>query len=226
MGSAAYFWARASGALLVCLRHYVVQDPHGWEVLLYVDDFMFTAVGRKAIEHSAFMVFMLCVLGMPFRWDKFRGGVETKFVGYWVDFGMYRLGISERRAEWLAGWPQARLSSGKVDLQDLAAVLGRMCFALGPLEFVRPFLAPLYAWSASVGRIGMVTIPWSVLFLFRVIRDRVKGDGGTVTVRPQGVSLGLAFRADAKAEGQTVAVGGWECLGGCPPGQARWFAVR
>ncbi len=29
--------------------------------------------------------------------------------------------------------------------------------------------------------------------------------------------IGLAFRADAKAEGQIVRVGGWECLGNTRP---------
>ena len=44
-------------------------------------------------------------------------------------------------------------------------------------------------------------------------------------VLPKAVGLGEAFRGDAKAEGSTVRVGGWECLGDCPPGRARWFSV-
>ena len=43
---------------------------------------------------------------------------------------------------------------------------------------------------------------------------------------PRGAYLGPAFMAEAKAEGQHVCVGGWECLGGCPPGQARWFSLE
>ena len=38
--------------------------------------------------------------------------------------------------------------------------------------------------------------------------------------------LGLAFRADAKAEGQLVRIGGWECVGARRPADARWFAVE
>ncbi len=38
--------------------------------------------------------------------------------------------------------------------------------------------------------------------------------------------MGQAFRADAKAEGDLVVVGGWESLGGRAPRQARWFALQ
>ena len=44
-------------------------------------------------------------------------------------------------------------------------------------------------------------------------------------VRPITKDVGLAFRADAKAEGQLVRLGGWECVEGTPPSRARWFSV-
>ena len=34
------------------------------------------------------------------------------------------------------------------------------------------------------------------------------------------------FRLDAKAAGETVAIGGWRCRVGRPTRQAKWFAVR
>lgn len=145
----------------------------GGEVCLNVDDLMFTAGGRKAVDHSAFMVLMSCVLRVPRPiWWAIGWTSERTAWG----------SPTETHSESLARWLQPRLSSGKnVDLQDLATILVRMCF-VAP-ELVRPILAPLYAWAASVVTASMVTIPWSVSFLFRGIRDRVKGDGGTVTVR-------------------------------------------
>ena len=44
--------------------------------------------------------------------------------------------------------------------------------------------------------------------------------------RSLGTDLGMAFRADANAEGQVVCVWGWECIGGTPPERARWFSLR
>ena len=70
-----------------------------------------------------------------------------------------------------------------------------------------------------------MTLPRSMAFLFKVIRDSLGGDGRYIEMPLETVSLGEAFRADAKAEGQTVVVGGWECLGGGRPGGARWFSV-
>ena len=37
--------------------------------------------------------------------------------------------------------------------------------------------------------------------------------------------MGVAFRAGAKAEGQLVRIGGWECLWGVLPREARWFSI-
>jgi len=157
---------------------------------------------------------MMAVIGIPFRWKKFRGGTEINWIGYWIDVRAFRLGISEKRAAWLANWLRVQVEAGRVDMQDLEAVLGRLCFAVAPLEFLRPFLAPIYAWMAAIGHRGNMALPWAIRFLFVYLAGKIEGDGRTTVVRPIGHSLGTAFRADAKAEGQEVVVGGWECLGG------------
>ena len=50
--------------------------------------------------------------------------------------------------------------------------------------------------------------------------------GRVEQLRLVSTDLGVAFRADAKAEGQEVVVGGWECRGGTAPGAARWFSAE
>ena len=52
-----------------------------------------------------------------------------------------------------------------LDLADFAAVLGRLTFALGVLEYSRPFVAPLFAWSAAVGRRCRAVLLVGVVFL-------------------------------------------------------------
>merc|ERR1712102_11877 len=59
----------------------------------------------------------------------------------------------------------------------------------------------------------------------KVLGDGLDGDGRYIEMPLEVMSLGEAFRADAKAEWQTVVVGGWECLGGSRPGGSRWFSV-
>ena len=53
----------------------------------------------------------------------------------------------------------------------------------------------------------------------------MSGEGRVEQIRVTTEDLGIAFRADAKAEGQEVRIGGWECLGGASPDTARWFSV-
>ena len=45
-------------------------------------------------------------------------------------------------------------------------------------------------------------------------------------VLPRSLHLGTVFRADAKAEGTNVVLGGWECRNGCPTHAARWYQLR
>jgi len=96
---------------------------------------------------------------------------------------------------------------------------------MGPLDFLRPFIAPIYSWSSAVGARGKTRLPWSMAFLFEMVARSLDGPRRTLEVKPVALDLGEAFRADAKAEGMTVVVGGWESLGGTRPEDSRWFSV-
>ena len=226
MGSASYWWSRAAAAILVRLVHAVLGGEVPIEILLYVDDEKLGASCQRGIELCGFTVYLLTVLGVPWAWHKFRGGEAVSWVGLWTDGKLYQIGLSEGRAAWVRNWLLVQLKDGSVDLQEFAGVLGRLSFAAGAVDYVRPFIAALFACVSQRGYRGRVPLPWSVRFLFRVQFDNFSEDKRTVEVHPQGPSLGEAFRADAKAEGQTVVVGGWECLNGVPPSRARWFSVH
>ena len=64
-----------------------------------------------------------------------------------------------RRAQWHSQWLARQTSVGSTDMGDFTAVLGRLCFAMGPLEYLRPFIAPLFAWAAAVGPRGRMQLP-------------------------------------------------------------------
>ena len=177
------------------------------------------------MEDIAGIILLQTILGYPYSWKKFRGGDVVQWIGYEIDFRGFSVGISLARAQWLINWVQRILKEGKIDVEDLVAVLGRFCFAMGPLDFLRPFLAPLYAWCSAVGGVGRLNAPWSVLFLLDFLAKQLGGTGRVLEIQPVGVSLGEAFRADAKAEGNEVVIGGWECLGGRRPHEARWFSI-
>ena len=225
IGSAAYFWGRFAAGALVRLPHYLFGETC-LEDLLFADDFIWIALTQLGVGKLGMLVYVLSALGVVFKWEKFRGGTEGAWIGYYVDLRGYSLGISSSRAHWLAGWLRQRTKEGKADLNDLAAVLGRLGFALAPLEHIRPFVAPLYAWSSAVGHAGVMQLPWSVLFLMHYLAEYFEGPGRMVEVFPRGNEVGELFRADAKAEGQSVWVGGWEVAGGRLASSARWFSVE
>ena len=225
MTPAAYYWGRAAAAAIVRLPHYLLGSDFGLELELYVDDFLFVLDSQAQIEAAGFLIFVFTALGIPFHWSKFRGGVEVEWIGYWMHLRDYKIGMSSRRAGWLSTWLRARVEDGVVDMGDFCSVLGRLCFSMGLLEFARPFLAPLYAWAAAVGHLGRRRLPWSVSFLMIFLAEQFSEERRAVVVHPVVRAVGEAFRADAKAEGSEVVVGGWECVAGTPASRARWFLV-
>ena len=214
-----------SSALIIRLFYYVLSPVGDQDALLYADDLLATAGTKQEIVDLGAMLLIWEALGTPWKWRKFRGGFSNSWIGYWVDFDKYEIGISETRAAWIIGWIAKALKAGSVEMADFRAVLGRIGFAVGALDFLKPFLSPLYAWQCSVDHLGKMTLPWSVSFILKYISEELRTGRRCMRIRPRLPSLGPVFRADAKAAGQTVAIGGWECRGGIPPAKARWFAV-
>ena len=61
------------------------------------------------------------------------------WVGLELDLSTHALGIADSRACWLIKWINDMVLRGAVRVKDLRAVLGRLSFAAGPLERIKPF---------------------------------------------------------------------------------------
>ena len=225
VGSAGYWWGRA-GALLVRLSHYL-PPTHLWRLwlLLYADDGMVTAGGSYFEHPLLFHLFLLQVLGTPLKWSKVRGGVELEWVGYWLDYSRFMMGISEARAVWVRNWLDSKVRERRVALGELKEALGRLVFVTGPLEHLRPMLGPLFRWASVGGRFARPRLP-AMLLLIMDFLSRSLGEARTVGCRVPAKDRGELFRLDAKAEGDEVCVGGWLCQGGRSTQEAPWFSVR
>ena len=46
-----------------------------------------------------------------------------------------QIGISRSRADWIHGWVEQTLETGSVEVADFNAVLGRMGFTVGALDY-------------------------------------------------------------------------------------------
>ena len=50
--------------------------------------------------------------GTPFSERKWRGGLQLDWVGYWIDYGRFKLGISEKRCLWIVQGIEAMEGNG------------------------------------------------------------------------------------------------------------------
>ena len=97
-----------------------------------------------------------------------------------TDYSCYKLGMSATRAAWLSGWLREKATAGRIEAKEMQQGLGRLGFAAIAIDWERPFLGPLHAWSA--GRQGGLVIPTMLRVLMGWIADRL--DGGDRLQRP------------------------------------------
>ena len=217
IGSAAYWWGRLiSGPNRIVL--YILGRAWFWQ-LIFADDYSWVASGANAIINLLMAVFLRVLLGCPFSWKKFRGGY------HYVDYTRFQVGLYESRSRWLAGYIRRILKEGATSIKNFREGLGRTGFAAGAIDHPRPFLGRPYAWTAVMPPGTFAKPPVLVKIILRYIEEEIRGGGNMRTAEPPEETEVEAFRADAKAEGQTVGIGGWEVLEDTPPEHARWFSI-
>ena len=128
----------------------------------------------------------------------------------------------------MVAWLKDLSEKGKIGAKEMAQGLGRLGFAAIALDWERPFLGPLHAWSSAVavqGKVGLMTVPTMVRVLAAWLAGRLAG--GDRLQRPSLPIQGQApmnFYTDAKAEDERAWVGGFleVTVGGhCP-----WFSLE
>ena len=183
------------------------------------------AAGEDKYDQIWYMLVAWLMLGTPFRWPKFRGGVCLEFVGFYMDYCKFEVGLSERRTNWIVQWvEEARRNGGLVTHRSFVELVGRLVYAGQVLVWMKPLMAPLHAWKGAIAHGTVAVLPQtvSVILLFIAEMPR-KGHHHTSGRSP--VRGGLqAFRTDAKCEEGRVVLGGWELGESANPKSARWFA--
>ena len=153
---ASYWWTRISAAGLRATHHLIGPCP--LDMLLCADDLESLATsreGRIVLSYS-----YLSAMGYPFKWAKTRAGFRVEWLGMETEYSSYRLGLTEKRSGWLVSWLRDKVKLGHVTATEMAEGLGRLGFAAISLDWERPFLGPLYAWSSAIqGRSGPMKIP-------------------------------------------------------------------
>ena len=224
VASAGYWWGRA-GAALVRLAHYLVGRQDATWTMLYSDDGWVTGRTARFERGILLHLLILMVTGTPLAWHKLGGGVQHEWVGYLVDVGRFELGITELRRAWALRWIGDKIREQRVALGELREGLGRLQFVAGPLELIRPFLGPLYSWACAGPKHARPPLPTMILLILKYLHKAL-GEMRMSPCREGTLDKGEIFRLDAKAEGETVAIGGWLTRGGLKASEAPWFALE
>lgn len=82
-----------------------------------------------------------------------------------------------------------------------------MQFLAAPVEYIRPFLGPIYAWASIGGRFAKPKLPTMILLIMKFIAKELEHRH----MMPRAArfeDLGEMIRMDAKAEGDKIVIGG------------------
>ena len=147
------------------LGHYMVGHHDALWALLYSDDGKLT--GRTDYPERGLLMYLLTLIlvKLPIAWKKLRGGSEAEWIGYVLDIKRFEVGVSASRAAWASRWLTDKAAEKTVRLGELREGLGRLQFLAGPVEYIRPFLGPLYAWASVGPRFARPRTPTMVVII-------------------------------------------------------------
>ena len=224
VASASYWWSRLAGLLgRLVLR---VTDRDWLFALLYVDDLHLAAGGANRWLSIWRVLACLEMVGVPFSYKKFGGGFTLDYVGYWLDYSKFALGISEKRVLWMVKFlTDANAAKWLIDVRRFHEAHGRLGFMAQVLPWIRPFLAPGYQWLAAVRKGGVLQAPLILQRCCEFIRLKLQLGCRTTPCRLPEIQLGEVFRTDAKCDCDRVVLGGWSLSSGTDPKGARWFSL-
>ena len=206
------------------LGHYFVGYHDALWTLLYSDDGKLT--GRTDHPERGLLLFLLVIVAvkLPLSWHKVRGGKEVEWIGYLLDVGRFEMGVTASRAAWAVRWLTDKSAEGNIRLGELREGLGRLQFLAGPMEYIRPFLGPLYAWASIGPRFARPRLPVMIVLIMRYLAEELKGCRMMPCEAPAHF-LGETFRLDAKAEGEKIVIGGWKVTKSENTKDAEWFSI-
>ena len=211
VASASWQWAGAASSHQWPV-YYIVDPPYLFrfaDVLMLIGwnnherGFWFTRIALRFLVFSS-------LVKMPFRRDKTRGGVQADSVGYFFDWENLVGGLPAKRAAWLVNWARTTAAAGIAVGRDGRSALGQFSFSTTPPKHLLPFLGPIYAWAAVIGDSAAWPLPPAPFFIPKWLADQVEQRHQVSLVQSTPVRAGLRCKADARAEGDTVILGGYE----------------
>ena len=211
---ASYWWSRISGAG-VRLIHELLGRDMAIDILIFADDIEAIAANAGGRRGITLCFLYMSILGFPFKWAKQRGGLRVEWIGLYTDYPTFRIGLSPSRATWMRNWVLEMANSGVTTSKNFEQGLERLGFASLALIWERPFLGPLYSWSAAVrNKPGRLRIPAMIRAILLFLGSRFEEGGQLQEPPPLAGSYkaeqSLLFYTDAKATEHGAWIGGYK----------------
>ncbi len=115
--------------------------------------------GKDKYRFLLRVLLMWIMMGAPLPWGKLRGGLSREWLGYFIDYGLYHLGISISRSLWLIEWADSLIRDKLVLFRRVACGLGRLGFASGG-----PFPGSSRSWLRSLHDLRRFLVALSFFF--------------------------------------------------------------
>ena len=177
VSSAAILWARLFG----CVGRWVLRvlGPGFNLQVIFVDDLHVVVVGPRKFRTLWTIICAYLLVGTPFAFHKFKGGVAVEFVGFFLSYEKACAGVSEKRLAWIIEWIDKAEGAGwYVTGRRFSEFLGRLNFVGRLLTWLRPFLAPLFSFNAVLHRGTVARMPAMVHISLVYIRGELRKVGG------------------------------------------------
>ena len=223
ISSSAFLWSRLFSIIGRCVARFLLNI---WFYhLVFVDDVHSNFSGRDKFLHLLMWLVSFEMIGTPFAYKKFRGGLSSAFVGYELSYTDQRVGISESRGQWLLKWiREARAARFMVSVRRFGEFLGRLGFVSRLLVWIKPHLAPLYAWKAAVSESTVARLPDTVILALEYLSITFEDMTFKVSASRPIRNGGVSFRTDAKCADGFVVLGGWDCA--ATTQESRWLSLK
>ena len=170
VSSAAILWSRLFG----CVGRWVLRIlGDRWNLqVVFVDDLHLVVAGADNYIVLWMILAAYLLVGTPFAFHKFKGGLTAEFIGYFISYEGSSTGISPKRLAWVLTWiEEVERNNWMVTGRRFSEFLGRLKRLL---SWIRPFLSPLFAFNAVLHRSTVARVPEMVYISLMFVREELR----------------------------------------------------
>ena len=223
--SASYHFTRLFAGVVRAATSMTGKRPH--TLLTYVDDLLFMSKGLEGMKAIWICLLFMLVVGSPFSWHKFGGGLQAEWIGFEINVKERQLRMTEKRMRWAREWCTTVAENRFVKIDECRSALGRLAFMMSAFEHLKPFLGPIYSWVSAVDHCTALQVPAGIVVILEFLkRTMVPGVARTIIHQRAEEESDHWFRSDAKAQGEEIVIGGWCCGDSKDRSKCRWFSLR